>query len=232
LREALSGDDVALIAEAKHASPSHGVLRDPYDPAALAREYETAGARAISVLTEPEFFAGSGEHLRSVVSASTLPVLRKDFVVDAYQCWEAKAWGAAAVLLIAAALGEGELPGLIALVRELGMTPLVEIHSLAEAERALAAGADVVGVNNRDLATFRTDIATTLEVSRAVPHTCLLVSESGIRSRADVERVAEAGVSAVLVGEALVTAARPGAKARQLVGIRRKRSQDGPGPDA
>lgn len=231
-REALGGEHVALIAEAKHASPSRGVLRDPYDPAALAREYEEAGAQALSVLTEPEFFGGSAAHLRAVVRASRLPVLRKDFVVDPYQCWEARAWGAAAVLLITAALEKGELTDLIGLVRELALAPLVEVHSAVEAELALAAGADVLGINNRDLSTFRTDIETTLEVSREVPATCLLVSESGISSAADVRRVAEAGVSAVLVGEALMTAARPGEKVRELVGVGRRRSRDEPGHDA
>jgi indole-3-glycerol phosphate synthase len=221
-RDALRGEQVALIAEAKRASPSRGVLRDPYDPVQLAREYEVGGAQALSVLTEPEFFGGRPEHLQAVAQASGLPVLRKDFVVDPYQCWEAKAWGAAAVLLIAAALGEDELRSLIALARELALSPLVEVHSPAEAKRALDAGADVVGVNNRDLNTFRTDLKTTLEVGRALPPSCLLISESGIHSAADVRRVAAAGASAVLVGEALVTATQPGAKARELVGIARQ----------
>ena len=217
-RSALEAEGTSLIAEAKAASPSKGTLCEPYDPAALARIYEEAGARAMSVLTEPDFFRGAPAHLEQAVAACRLPVLRKDFVLDAYQVWEARAWGASAVLLIVAALDDARLADLRALAEEIGIDPLVEVHDEGEAERALAAGARVVGVNNRDLATFRTDRSVTGRVAAVIGGEGTLVSESGIRSRADVIEVEASGADAVLVGEAIVTASDPAAKVRELVG--------------
>lgn len=215
---ALREDGMTLIAEAKRRSPSRGLLREPYDPAALARAYATAGARAVSVLTEPHFFGGAPEHLRMARDAVSLPLLRKDFVVDEYQLFEARAWGASAALLIVAALDDARLADLHAACTGTGLDALVEVHTEAEAERALRAGARILGVNNRDLTTFRTDRAVTARVARAVPAGMPLVSESGIRARADVLEVERAGACAVLVGEALVTAEDPAAKARELLG--------------
>jgi len=217
-RAAVAAAGTTLIAEAKCASPSRGVLREPYDPAGLARIYEAAGARAMSVLTEPDFFRGAGEHLRAARAACALPLLRKDFTVDPYQVWEARAWGASAVLLIVAVLGDEELADLLAVSRDAGLDTLVEVHTEAEADRAMAAGADVIGINNRDLATFETDRATTARVAARLGGAALVVSESGIFTRAHVREVERAGASAVLVGEALVVEADPGAKVRELVG--------------
>lgn len=219
-RTALAAPGTSLIAEAKRQSPSrpHGFGPAGYDPAALARSYERGGARAMSVLTEPDFFGGAREHLEAARAACSLPLLRKDFVVDAYQCWEAKAWGASAALLIVAALDDPLLADLGATLRGLGLDALVEVHTEREAERALAQGDVILGVNNRDLATFATDRGTTARIAAAVPAGTLLVAESGISSRAHVLEMERAGASAVLVGEAIVGAADPEAKVRELVG--------------
>jgi indole-3-glycerol phosphate synthase len=218
LRERLDRPGTSLIAEVKHASPSRGVLRDPYDPVDLAREYEAAGARAVSVLTEPDFFGGSPDDLRAVGSACRLPILRKDFVVDPYQCWEARAWGASGALLIVAALEDSLLRDLHALLEELGVDALVEVHTEREAERATALGASLVGVNNRDLRTFTTDLRTTRRIAGALPEGTTIVSESGIFHREHVLEVEAAGAGAVLVGEALLTDKSPGRRARELIG--------------
>ncbi len=216
-RAALDRSGTSLIAEAKAASPSRGTLRDPYDPAALARAYEAAGARALSVLTEPDFFRGAPEHLRVAVASCDVPVLRKDFLIDPYQVWEAKIWGASAALLIVAALPDERLRDLHDLLVESGLEALVEVHTEAEAERALAVGATIVGVNNRDLATFETDLQVTARVAAGVPDDVLLVSESGITTRDDGFEVVRAGARAILVGGALVTAEDPGAMVEELV---------------
>jgi len=217
-RQALRAPGTTLIAETKQASPSKGVLRSPYDPVELARDYAAAGARAISVLTEPDFFRGAPEHLTAVREAVDLPLLRKDFLVEPYQVWEARAWGASAALLIVAALEDARLRDLRVMLEESGLCALVEVHTEAEAERALAAGADVIGVNNRDLSTFATDRAVTARVSRGLPSGTLIVSESGIFTRQDVLEVEAAGASAILVGEALVTSESPRAMAAELAG--------------
>lgn len=219
-RAALEEPGTSLIAEAKHASPSKGILRDPYDPAALAIEYETAGARAVSVLTETDFFRGAPEHLEAAHRVTRLPVLRKDFLMDPYQCWEAKAWGAAAALLIVAMVEDALLRDLVSLLGEIGLDALVEVHTEREADRALALPVGILGVNNRDLETFETDRATTARIARLAPADVTLVSESGIRSREDVLEVERAGASAVLVGEALLASERPGDKIRELVGAK------------
>jgi len=224
-RGALERSGTSLIAEAKHASPSRGVLREPYDPAALAAEYEAAGAAAVSVLTEADFFRGAPEHLEAVRRATTLPVLRKDFLVDPYQCWEAKARGASAALLIVAMLDDALLRDLHALLGEIGLDPLVEVHTEREAERALAIPAAILGVNNRDLATFETDRGTTARLAALAPPGVPLVSESGIHSREHVLEVERAGASAVLVGESILACPRPGDKVRELIGAPAREAQ-------
>jgi indole-3-glycerol phosphate synthase len=220
-RAAIARAGTSVIAEAKHASPSKGILRDPYDAAELARLYEEAGARGLSVLTEPEFFMGSGEDLQRAARASTLPILRKDFVVSEYQIQEAKAWGASAVLLIVAVLDAAALRDLSAAAREIGLSALIEVHTEKETETALAAGGDLIGANNRDLSTFTVDLETTARIARLLPPEVLLVSESGIFTRRDVLEVERAGASAVLVGEAILCAADPGKKIQELTGLAR-----------
>ncbi|MCC6158955.1 MAG: indole-3-glycerol phosphate synthase TrpC [Deltaproteobacteria bacterium] len=210
-------DGVALIAEIKKASPSKGVLRADLDPAHFARLYRDAGADAISVLTEDRFFQGRPEYLRLARDASGLPVLRKDFLLEPYQIFEARALGADAVLLIVRALDDATLRDLHALATALRMTALVEVHDERELERAMNAGASVIGVNNRNLDTFVVDLDTTIRLAAQVDAGTTLVAESGIHAPGDVERVRRAGVHAILVGESIVTSADPGAKIRELV---------------
>ena len=209
-------DRVNVIAECKRRSPSRGVLRADYDPVSIARSYAEAGAAAISVLTEPTFFDGSLEHLEAVRAAVDVPLLRKDFVVSEYQLFEARAAGADAVLLIVSILAGARLGDLLAAAKGLGLAALVECHTAAELDRALTAGARVVGINNRDLATFETRIETTLELLPLIPPGPLVVSESGFFTGEQVRRVVQAGAPAVLVGEGLVRADDVGAKVREL----------------
>ena len=216
LRDRIAAGDPAVIAEVKRASPSQGVIRADYDPAAIARSYEAAGAACLSVLTDVDFFQGADEHLRAARGAVGLPVLRKDFVIDAYQVYEARVLGADCVLLIVAALGDASLMELYTLARELGMDVLVEVHDAEELERALALGPNLVGINNRDLRTFHTDIGITLELRSRVPDNCLLVTESGIHAREEVDRMRANDVNAFLVGESFMRAPEPGAKLREL----------------
>lgn len=216
LRDRIAAGDPAVIAEVKRASPSQGVIRADYDPAAIARSYEAAGAACLSVLTDVDFFQGADEHLRAARGAVGLPVLRKDFVIDAYQVYEARVLGADCVLLIVAALGDASLMELYTLACELGMDVLVEVHDAEELERALALGPNLVGINNRDLRTFHTDIGTTLELRSRVPDNCLLVTESGIHAREEVDRMRANDVNAFLVGESFMRAPEPGAKLREL----------------
>ena len=220
-RAALERPGTAVIAEAKRASPSKGILRDPYDATELAHVYEQAGARALSVLTEPEFFLGSPEDLQRVARASALPILRKDFIVSEYQIQEARSWGASAVLLIVAALEPAELRDLAAVAAALDLAALVEVHTEKEAERALAAGAHVIGVNNRDLSTFNVDLSTTARVAALLPPEVLLVAESGIFTRSDVLEVERSGARAILVGESLLVSPDPGKKIQELMGLAR-----------
>ena len=208
---------VALIAEVKRRSPSRGDLRPDLDPGALAAAYRRGGASAISVLTEPLHFAGSADDLRAVRAAVDLPVLRKDFVTIPYQVWEARAWGADAVLLIVAALDGEQLADLLAEARRAGLDALVEVHSREEAAVAAKAGAALIGVNARDLATLTVDPGRFAAVRDALPAGATLVAESGIRTRADVEAATVAGADAVLVGETLVLAADPAAAAAALL---------------
>lgn len=195
-----------MIAEFKRRSPSAGEI-GAGDPAAVATAYGTGGAAAMSVLTDGPFFGGSLADLEAARAASSLPVLRKDFVLDELQVWEARSAGADAVLLIVRILEDARLTGLLDLSRELRMSALVEVHDEAELERALGAGAVVIGVNNRDLDTFRTELEVTLRLAPLVPAGRILVGESGIRDGADVDRLGDAGVDAVLVGEALMRGA-------------------------
>ena len=218
LAAALRAHPPGLIAEVKRASPSRGLLRADLDAVALARSYAAAGAAAISVLTEERYFQGSLADLKAVREAlDGPPVLRKDFIFDMYQVFEARAYGADAILLIAAILNPGLLTSLIALARSLGLECLVEVHDEAELERALMAGAEIVGINNRDLRTFEVDLATTERLRPLVPPEVTVVTESGVHTRADVQRLTALGVHGVLIGEALVLADDPAAKIRELI---------------
>jgi indole-3-glycerol phosphate synthase len=214
---ALQRDGLNVIAELKKASPSRGVLRANFDPAALAAQLPGAGAVALSVLTEEEFFAGALENLRVVRKAATVPVLRKDFILDEWQVWESRAAGADSLLLIAAILSDAQLRDLLALARELNMEPLVEVHTQEELSRALDAGARILGVNNRDLRTFEVRLATSLELIDVIPDGCITVSESGIRSREDLQRLRDAGFDAFLIGEHLMQSPDPAAALKKLL---------------
>ncbi len=225
----LEGSGVSLIAEIKRASPSRGLLRPHFDAAELARLYAANGASAISVLTDARYFQGSAGHLAAAREVTRemgrpLPILRKDFIFDAYQVYEARVMGADALLLIVAALSDRKLRKLLNLTHRLGLQALVEVHNEAELDRALALGPRVVGINNRDLATFDVDLETTLRLRPRVPADTILVSESGIQSRVDVQRLAEAGVDATLVGTALVRAKDVAAKVRELLGEKGSRA--------
>jgi indole-3-glycerol phosphate synthase len=228
--------NVALIAEVKRASPSKGdLVKGAFDPVALATAYEANGASCISVLTDEPYFKGALDHLRAVKQAVGIPVLRKDFIVDAYQLYEARAAGADAALLIVAALNDDELRDLHALAQALTLTPLVEVHDEGETERAMKIGATVIGVNNRDLRTFKVDIETTRACAERfsisdfgfwideVNNPQSLVSESGIFTPADVARVAGMGANAILVGESIITSGDLPAQVRALAGVKRSR---------
>jgi indole-3-glycerol phosphate synthase len=205
-RAALERDDgqLAIIAEVKKASPSAGLIAPDFDPVKRAAEYATAGAEAISVLTDQKFFQGSLAHLTAVRNAVSLPLLRKDFIIDEIQIAEAAGAGADAILLIVAALADAQLLRLSQAAAEYHLDALVEVHSVVELDRALAVGAQIIGINNRNLATFEVDIAVTERISELVPHDVSLVSESGFKSVADVERAHRCGADAILVGEALM----------------------------
>jgi indole-3-glycerol phosphate synthase len=208
---------VNVIAECKRRSPSRGVLRDEYDAPAIAVEYEAAGAAAVSVLTEPTFFDGALEHLAAVRARVTLPLLRKDFIVDEYQLLEARAAGADAVLLIVAALDAGSLQHLAGRAAALGLAALVEVHEPGELSVALDAGARVVGVNNRSLKTLAVDGRTAFDLAARIPDDVVAVAESGLRVHDDLRRLLEAGYDAFLVGERLVTAVEPGQALAALI---------------
>ena len=215
------GDGVAIIAEIKRRSPGAGEIRTSLDPLALGPRYETGGAAALSVLTDADYFGGSLGDLADVRGLVKIPVLRKDFVIDESQVYEARAAGADAILLIVRILDEGRLRSLRMLAEELGMSVLVEAHDGAEVERGLVAGAQLLGINNRNLQTFETRIDVTLSLAAQVPPSVVLVSESGIHTPADVRSVGEGGVDAVLVGESLLRQEDPGAGVTALVGQRK-----------
>ncbi|GAC1344849.1 MAG: bifunctional indole-3-glycerol-phosphate synthase TrpC/phosphoribosylanthranilate isomerase TrpF [Ktedonobacteraceae bacterium] len=208
---------VRLIAEVKRASPSKGLLAPEFDPLKLARTYEANGAAAISVLTEPHFFLGSPEYLTAIKQTVSIPVLRKDFIVDAYQVYEARAWGADAILLICAILDDTQLHYLLKVAHDQHMHCLVEVHSAEEAQRAVAAGARIIGVNNRDLMTFQMNPYLMRELRQLIPGDRVVIAESGIHSAADARRLARYGVQAMLVGESLVVSNDIPAQMRSLL---------------
>ena len=208
----------AVVAEIKRASPSRGVIRRDFDPPRIAASYERAGAAALSVLTDREFFQGAPDHLRAARAATDLPVLRKDFLVDPWQIHEARTMGADCVLLIVAALEDGALRDLAALAGERGLDTLVEVHEEAELERALRIPAPLIGINNRDLRTFETSLATTAKLAPRIPADRLTVAESGIATREHVAELRARGVHAFLVGEAFMSAPDPGERLSRLFG--------------
>ena len=218
LRSKIEGGAAAVIAEVKKASPSKGVLREHFVPAQIAETYERHGAAALSVLTDGQFFQGSAAGLEQARAACALPVLRKDFMVDAYQVFEARAMGADCILLIAAVLDNAQMADLEAQAHALGMAVLVEVHDGAELDRALRLATRLVGINNRNLRSFEVTLQTTLDLLRNVPGDRLLVTESGIRARADVKRMRDARVHAFLVGEAFMRAPDPGVALADLFG--------------
>ena len=222
------GDEVRLLAEIKRRSPSAGPIRPGSSPEEVAVEYGEGGAAALSVLTDRDYFDGSLQALQAARAAVDLPLLRKDFTIDPLQLLEARAAGADAVLLIVRILEDPLLTELLGLATELGMDSLVEVHDRTELDRALGAGATLVGVNNRDLATFRTDLELTLRLAADVPAHVTLVAESGIRTPEDVRRLGAAGIDAVLVGESLMRQADLSAAARALVGHPRRARRAGP----
>jgi indole-3-glycerol phosphate synthase len=215
---ALTRPEFNVIAELKKASPSRGLLRADYQPAAAAPMLQAAGAAALSVLTEEEFFQGSLGDLKDVSKVTKIPILRKDFIVDPWQVWETRAAGADAFLLIVAILDDGTLRELLELGRALKMEALVEVHSLSELKRAVKIGAKIIGVNNRDLKTFDVRLETSLELVQEIPDECIAVSESGIRTHGDLERLRGAGFDAFLVGEHLMTMPEPSVGLRELLG--------------
>jgi indole-3-glycerol phosphate synthase len=219
LRAKIAAGRPAVIAESKRASPSRGLLREPYDPAAIARSYERGGAACLSVLTDREYFGGAPEHLAAARAACALPVLRKDFMIDAYQVYEARAMGADCVLLIAAAIDLPTMQALEGVAAGLGMAVLVEVHDGDELERALQLRTPLVGINNRDLRSFETRLETTLQLHARVSAPRIAVSESGIGDRNDVLRLWQAGVKAYLVGEACMRAPDPGYALSELTKI-------------
>jgi indole-3-glycerol phosphate synthase len=217
LRAKITGGSAAVVAEMKRASPSKGLLRENFDPAAIAKSYESGGAACLSVLTDRKYFQGGPEHLSAARSACNLPVLRKDFVVEPYQVFEARAIGADCILLIAAAAPAEKLRGLEELAQSLGLAVLIEVHDQSELEVALSLATPLIGINNRDLRTFATTLQTTLDLLPRIPAGRLVITESGIQARKDVAAMRKNGVQAFLIGEALMRAADPGAALRNLL---------------
>jgi indole-3-glycerol phosphate synthase len=215
---AIGGRDCRIIAEVKRRSPSRGVLSRDFDPARIAQVYQENGAAAVSVLTDREFFAGDKEYLIDIRGKVKLPLLRKDFIVDPCQIYETRLLGADAVLLIAGILETGQLADYLAVAEDLGFAALVEVHDREDLAKALAAGAGIIGVNNRDLKTFVTDLKTSMDLIAAIPEDRIVVSESGIRTRADIEALTAAGIHAFLIGETLMQAEDRGGKLRELLG--------------
>jgi indole-3-glycerol phosphate synthase len=214
----ISRNGVALIAEVKKASPSAGIICKDFDPVRIAKEYEAAGASCLSVLTDEKFFQGSLDYLRQIRASVKLPLLRKDFIIDERQILEAIEWGADAILLIVSILTDDQLKKFYSLATDAGLAVLVEVHDAAEMERALNIGAELIGVNNRDLKTFKVDLATTENLAAKLGRGKLLVAESGIHTRADVERLKKCGASAILVGESLLRDGDIKTKIRELIG--------------
>ena len=216
---ALKMEGLSVIAEVKKASPSKGVIREDFRPAEFVRAYEKGGAAAISCLTEEFYFQGSSEYLKEVRKATRLPILRKDFIIDPYQIYEARVIGADAVLLIAALLDTETLVSFMSIAKSLGLHCLTEVHNEAELQSAMKAGAEIIGINNRDLKTFRVSLEATKMLAEQLPQKVVKVSESGIGSREDMETVRQYGADAVLIGETLMRSRDMAAKLRQLRGI-------------
>jgi indole-3-glycerol phosphate synthase len=213
-----AGNGIRLIAEVKKASPSKGVIRENFDPIVIARSYEQSGASCLSVLTEQKFFQGKLEYLGAIRKTVGLPLLRKDFIVDEYQIYEARAAGADAILLIASCLDKNQLQDYIGTAEQLGLDVLVESHTYRELDKSLLAGAILVGINNRDLTSFTVSLQTTLDLVKDIPDDRTIVSESGIRTREDVMNLQQAGVDAILVGESLMREKDIEKKVKELLG--------------
>lgn len=216
LQQRVQMGEAAVIAEVKKASPSKGILRDPFDPNAIAQSYAEHGASCLSVLTDRDFFQGSEDYLRQAKAACQLPILRKDFIIDPYQVYEARWIGADCILLIVAALGDTTLRELAQLAHELSLDVLIEVHDQAELERGLALNPSIIGINNRNLRTFETQLSTTLELLPQIPDDCLVVTESGILNAADVTLMRDHQVHTFLVGEAFMREPNPGQKLAEL----------------
>ena len=214
----LSGEGIHFICEVKKASPSKGLIAQDFPYLSIAKDYEAAGASAISVLTEPEYFLGKDAYLKEIAEAVAIPVLRKDFTVDAYQIYEAKLLGASAILLICALLKDSELKEFLQIADSLGLSALVEAHDEIEVERAVKLGARIIGVNNRDLKTFTVDIHNSIRLRKLVPEETLFVSESGIKTAEDIMRLRTNGTNAVLIGETLMRSEDKGKMLRTLAG--------------
>ncbi len=218
-RAAISGRSCAVIAEVKRRSPSKGILREDFDHVKIASTYEENGAAAISVLTDRDFFGGDKNYLADIKKTVLLPLLRKDFTVDPYQVYETRSLKGDALLLIAGILEKGEMEDYIALSASLGLAAVVEVHSREDLDTALAGGAAIIGINNRDLKTFKTDIKTSLYLATHVPPDKTVISESGIHTRKDIETLMQAGIHAFLIGETLMRAGNIGEKLRELMGV-------------
>jgi len=218
LKRKHAAGEAAVIAEVKKASPSKGLIRKDFDPAAIARSYEAGGAACLSVLTDVDFFQGSNRYLGEARSACALPALRKDFIVDPYQIYEARMIGADCILLIVAALEDGPMIEMANLAHELGMDVLMEVHDIDELERALQTDCELVGVNNRNLRTFEVSLDTSIELKAAIPPDRIMVTESGIATPADVARMRGAGIETFLIGESFMREADPGAALRRMFG--------------
>jgi len=216
LQSKIADRQPAIIAEIKKASPSKGVIRENFDPVAIAQSYEKGGAACLSILTDSDFFQGSPEHLKAARAAVQLPVIRKDFIIDQYQVYQARAMGADCILLIVAALGDAQMAELNGLAHHLDMDVLIEAHDAEELSRALAVSPSLVGINNRDLRTFDVSLNTTLDLLADIPRDCTVVTESGILSQTDVQLMRSNNVNAFLVGEAFMRAEDPGQKMQEL----------------
>jgi len=221
-RALTTGESIAVIAEMKKSSPSAGVLRDDFNAVALAKSYAAHGAAALSILTDEKFFGGNVENLQKARTVCALPILRKDFILNPYQIWEARAFGADAILLIVAMLDRSQLFELLSAAEENGMQALVEVHNETELDRALLAGANLIGINNRNLRTFEVTLEITARLSKLIPSSCVRVAESGISSRDDVKRMADCGVDAILVGSHLMRQDDPGEALSKLTGVARR----------
>lgn len=218
-RRAIEGHELAIVTEVKRCSPSKGILREDFDPIKMGSIFEKNGAAALSVLTDKQFFGGDGKYLGDIKNNVRLPLLRKDFIIDAYQIYETRSLRADALLLIAFLLEEELLKEYIQLADSLGLSALVEIHSRAELKKAIAAKADIIGINNRNLKTFSTDLKTSLDIAPYIPADKIVISESGIHTRRDIETLMKAGIHAFLIGETLMSSDNIGKKLKELLGV-------------